>query len=226
MPFLGWGILEGTSSRHRYNITTSDATTGCTASTVTMDWGSQYYTTNQIIQTVAYPNVWPWPPGLDPVIQPTIDNDVWLSVYPIEPRPPIRRRTPEQRAEERRLMEAERIREEQLTAARHDQMLARNLKATQLLRDVLGEHDFKLFKDRGYIDVPSPSVPSRVYRIRPNQMIQVMESDRFKESLCIHPSESFAPNDVVAGQVLMAKLDESRLLMTANHHRIAVAGRA
>lgn len=101
-------------------------------------------------------------------------------------------------------------------------------KGERLLRDILGETDFTLFKKNGYVDILSLHDPGKKYRIRENRRIGIvrLEEGRWVEkalSLCIHPESAwqYVIGDLVATHVLLAKFDEPTLNKVANLHRMA-----
>ena len=146
---------------------------------------------------------------------------------------PVRPRTPEQvRADaERDAVIAERdavIREE--TARRVLQQTARDiqfrreekrakLQSLKLLKEVLGPQWQEYRVDKS-VTVPSGGHrPGVRYRIRPDQMIDVLDQQgRVTDRLCIHTVERVPEGDDVVAKFLMATADEERLWRTANRH--------
>ena len=64
------------------------------------------------------------------------------------------------------------------------------LKATELLREVLSEAEYRHLERFGYLTVPSPGVPERIYHIpsRPG-MVAVYQSGKLVKKLCLQPVE-------------------------------------
>jgi hypothetical protein len=61
-------------------------------------------------------------------------------------------------------------------------------RAGELLRAVLTQEQYSQLILQGYIDIPSPSVPQRVYRVPQFPgLVRVIENERHKESLCLQP---------------------------------------
>ena len=73
--------------------------------------------------------------------------------------------------------------------------------------------------DTGFLEIPSPTRPDRVYRIPrgPGQVL-VEERGRVMERLCLQPEVAGLPEaDVVLMHKLLIEADEDRYLATANH---------
>ena len=91
------------------------------------------------------------------------------------------------------------------------------LRATELLREVLSAAEYRQLERFGYLTVPSPGVPERTYRIpsRPG-MVAVYESGKLVERLCLQPVERLPAADVVLMLKLMIEANEEKYLRTAN----------
>ncbi|MFQ5813210.1 MAG: hypothetical protein ACE5I2_08500 [Anaerolineae bacterium] len=98
-----------------------------------------------------------------------------------------------------------------------------NRRAKQLLAKMLTTEQLRALRSKGYLAVPSPGYPGRVYHI-PGQLgrITVYESGRPVSKLCVQPREHLPPADHVLLHKLMIEGDEERYLRTAN--QIAVSG--
>lgn len=155
-------------------------------------------------------------------------------VPPVDVEPvPVQPRTPEQvRADEER---AARVREE--TNRLLAEQAARNaqfrrdgkraiLKSLKLLKEVLGPQWQEYRVDKS-VTVPSGGHrPGARYRIRPDQMIDVLDQQgRVTDRLCIHTVERVPEGDDVVAKFLMATADEERLWRTANRHPAPVGVR-
>lgn len=91
------------------------------------------------------------------------------------------------------------------------------LRATELLREVLSAAEYRHLEQFGYLMVPSPGVPERTYRIpsRPG-MVAVYQSGKLVEKLCLQPIERLPAADVVLMLKLMIEANEEKYLRTAN----------
>jgi len=93
-------------------------------------------------------------------------------------------------------------------------------RAEVLLRDVLTSSQYHQLRRRGYIDVPSPTRTSRVYRIpRSRDQVRVYEDGRLIERLCVQSIEPMPSGDIVVMHKLMIEGNEADYLRIANHFR-------
>ena len=106
--------------------------------------------------------------------------------------------------------------------------VARLARGEALLKDILGEKDYRHFSDLGYLDIQSPKDIHKRYRIRANRRIGIVkqENGHWVEkplSLCVHPEDSYrwVQGDLVATHVLLAKFNEGMLERVANLHQMA-----
>ena len=90
-------------------------------------------------------------------------------------------------------------------------------RARQLLRAVLTHEQYRQLFRRGYIDIPSPSAPQRVYRV-PNApgRVHVIENKKLQASLCLQTIECVPDADFVVIHKLMIEADEETYLQKAN----------
>ena len=92
-------------------------------------------------------------------------------------------------------------------------------RAETLLRDMLSQDEYRRLLTSGFLEIPSPTRPDRVYRIPrgPGQVL-VEERGRVTERLCLQPEVAGLPEaDVVLIHKLLIEADEERYLSTANH---------
>jgi hypothetical protein len=92
-------------------------------------------------------------------------------------------------------------------------------RAETLLRDMLSQEEYRRLLTTGFLEIPSPSRPDRVYRIPrgPGQVL-VEERGRVLERLCLQPEAAGLPEaDVVLMHKLLIEADEDWYLATANH---------
>jgi hypothetical protein len=90
-------------------------------------------------------------------------------------------------------------------------------RAEQLLRDVLGETAFQQFLRRGYLEVRSPTFPTRVYLVPERQgPVTVCEFGKPVMRLCVQCVERVPDYDAVAMHKLMIEGSEQEYLRVAN----------
>jgi hypothetical protein len=90
-------------------------------------------------------------------------------------------------------------------------------RARQLLRAVLTHEQYRQLIQRGYIDIPSPSAPQRVYRVpQAHGRVQLIENKRLQASLCLQPFDWVPDADFVVIHKLMIEADEETYLQKAN----------
>lgn len=98
-----------------------------------------------------------------------------------------------------------------------EERLLAEQRACMLLRQQLGDEEFTLLVRRGYVDIPSPSLPDRAYRIPYTQgMVEVMEDGLGTMRLCIVPTRWVPDCDLVIMHKLLIEGDEARYLRVAN----------
>jgi len=92
-------------------------------------------------------------------------------------------------------------------------------RATDLLRDILTPEQFRQLLWRGYLEIPSPTEPRRVYRVpRSKGYVQVIENGRAIMRLCLQPVECLPDADVVVLHKLMIEANEDTYLQKANKY--------
>lgn len=90
-------------------------------------------------------------------------------------------------------------------------------RAKLLVGSVLSEDERKQLHVLGYLDVPSPNHPRRVYRLPPGRgMVTVMENGRCIERLCVESTVSIPEREAVLVHKLMIEGNEQEYLQTAN----------
>jgi hypothetical protein len=94
---------------------------------------------------------------------------------------------------------------------------AARARAEALLRSVIGEEAYRGLQQRLYLEVPSPSIRKRIYRI-PNGRgrVKVYEDTRFVMSLCVAPTTPLPAGDLVLMHKLMIEANEAYYLSVAN----------
>lgn len=90
-------------------------------------------------------------------------------------------------------------------------------RARQLLRDVLTPEQYHHLFRWGYLDIESPSVPQRFYRVpKAPGYVHVIENGRLQANLCLQPADKVADADFVVIHKLMIEADEQTYLQKAN----------
>jgi hypothetical protein len=70
----------------------------------------------------------------------------------------------------------------------------------------------------GYLEVPSPSIENRLYRIPGSGgLVKVYEKGSAVMELCLQPAEPLPDGDVVVMHKLMIEANEQEYLQKANH---------
>lgn len=91
-------------------------------------------------------------------------------------------------------------------------------RAEQVVRSVLTVGEYEQLKIKGYLEIPSPGYPNRVYRIPPGAgMVAVLEGGRCVERLCAQSTSSIPEREVVVIHKLMIEANEQEYLKLANH---------
>jgi hypothetical protein len=99
----------------------------------------------------------------------------------------------------------------------HAERLAAQARAEELLAGVLGAEGFEELGRRGYLEVPSPSITNRVYRIPTARgQVEVFEDDQLVMKLCVVPTKSLPDADLVLMHKLMIEGNEDYYLKVAN----------
>ncbi len=92
-------------------------------------------------------------------------------------------------------------------------------RAADLLRDILTPEQVHQLLWHGYLEVPSPTEPQRVYRVpRAKGYVQVVENGRAIMRLCLQPVECLPDADVVVLHKLMIEANEEMYLQKANKY--------
>jgi len=92
-------------------------------------------------------------------------------------------------------------------------------RATGLLRDTLTPEQFRQLIWRGYVEIPSPTEPQRIYRVPKNKgYVQVIENGHPTMRLCLQPVECLPDADIVVLHKLMIEANEETYLQKANKY--------
>ncbi len=96
--------------------------------------------------------------------------------------------------------------------------LSAESRAKALLREMLTENQYQQLIKFGYLEVPSPSIEYRVYRIpQAGGLVKVFERGSAVMELCLQPAEPLPDGDVVVMHKLMIEANEQEYLQKANH---------
>jgi hypothetical protein len=92
-------------------------------------------------------------------------------------------------------------------------------RAMHLLRDLLTPEQFRQLFWYGYLEIPSPTDPQRMYRVpRTKGYVQVIERGRATMRLCLQPVECLPDADIVVLHKLMIEANEETYLQKANKY--------
>lgn len=92
-------------------------------------------------------------------------------------------------------------------------------RASHLLRDLLTHEQFRQLFWYGYLEIPSPTAPHRVYRVPHHSgYVQVFEHGHAIMRLCLQPVESLPDGDLVVLHKLMIEANEETYLQKANKY--------
>ena len=98
-------------------------------------------------------------------------------------------------------------------------------RAGELLRAVLTRAQYRQLLRHCYVDIKSPSVQDRTYRVpRYLGTVGLIEQGRRKAELCLQPLELVPDADIVVIHKLMIEADEETYLRTANRFCAEIHG--
>jgi len=96
--------------------------------------------------------------------------------------------------------------------------LTADSRAKALLREMLSENQYQQLIKYGYLEVMSPTIDHRVYRIPgAGGLVKVYERGCAIMELCLQPAEPLPDGDVVVMHKLMIEANEQEYLKQANH---------
>ncbi len=91
-------------------------------------------------------------------------------------------------------------------------------RANALLQEMVSESQYEQWLKFGYLEVSSPSIENRIYRIPGSDgLVKVYESGQEVMDLCLQPAEPLPESDVVLLHKLMIEGNEQEYLQKANH---------
>ena len=92
-----------------------------------------------------------------------------------------------------------------------------DVRAEELLREVLAESEYRQLMDQGYLEVPSPHNEGRIYRVPlEDGLVHVYECGELTQRLCVQPVEYLPRYDVIVMHKLLIDGDEGEYLARAN----------
>jgi hypothetical protein len=92
-------------------------------------------------------------------------------------------------------------------------------RAAELLHAVLTPEQYHQLTWRGYLEVPSPTEPQRIYRVPRNRgYIQVIENGQAVMRICVQPVENLPDADIIVLHKLMIEGNEETYLQKANKY--------
>jgi hypothetical protein len=92
-----------------------------------------------------------------------------------------------------------------------------DLRAEELLHEVLAETEYRQLMERGYLEVPSPHNEGRIYRVPLDDgLVHVYEQGELTRRLCVQPVEYLPRYDIIVMHKLMIDCDEDEYLARAN----------
>src|ERR1700680_875070 len=96
--------------------------------------------------------------------------------------------------------------------------LSAESRAKVLLREMLSENQYQQLIKFGYLEVSSPSIDNRMYRIPGSGgLVKVYERGCAVMELCLQPAEPLPDGDGVVMHKLMIEGNEQEYLQRANH---------
>lgn len=96
--------------------------------------------------------------------------------------------------------------------------LSAESRAKALMREMLTDGQCQQLQKFGYLEVPSPTIEHRVYRIPgAGGLVKVYERGCAVMELCLQPTEPLPDGDVVVMHKLMIEANEQEYLQKANH---------
>lgn len=97
--------------------------------------------------------------------------------------------------------------------------LAAEQRATVLLQQLLDPDTYARLQARGFLDLPSPTIPGRIYRIPlVAGMVDVWDDRLLTMRLCVVPTRWLPDQDIVIMHKLFIEGDEERYLRIANRY--------
>ena len=106
-----------------------------------------------------------------------------------------------------------------------DGRILANVRAEAMLREVLTEQEQQDLARHGYLEIASPSHPSRTYRIpRRRGQITLYERGVPIVTLCVQPTVPMPDADLVLLHKVLIEADEAMYLAVANRFHVRHSG--
>jgi hypothetical protein len=113
----------------------------------------------------------------------------------------------------------------QVGANRRSDWREANERAEALLRSLLSDEEYRQLNRRGYLEIPSPSRPRRLYRVPRHQgQVKVYEGGVPVMALCVQSVEPIPDGDAVVMHKLMIEGNEDEYLRIANRFEPTLYG--
>jgi hypothetical protein len=91
-------------------------------------------------------------------------------------------------------------------------------RAELLVRSILTPEEYEKLQRNGYLDIPSPAFPQRVYRVPCGTgTVSVLERGRCVDRLCVYSTQPIPERETVVVHKLMIEGNEQDYLQQANH---------
>ncbi len=91
-------------------------------------------------------------------------------------------------------------------------------RADVLVRSLLTEDEYRQLQLNGFLDIPSPNYPQRVYRVPIGAgTVSVLELGRCVDRLCVSSTARIPERESILMHKLMIEGNEHHYLRTANH---------
>ncbi len=91
-------------------------------------------------------------------------------------------------------------------------------RAEMVVRSLLSDEDYEKLRRDGYLDVPSPNYPQRVYRVPAGAgTVTVLEGGQCVARLCVYSTQPIPEREAVIIHKLMIEGNEQDYLRIANH---------
>src|SRR5512133_2918471 len=91
-------------------------------------------------------------------------------------------------------------------------------RAETVVRSVLTDDEYDNMQRNGYLDIPSPTYPYRVYRVPCGVgTISVIERGRCVDRLCVYSVSPIPEREAIIVHKLMIEGNEHDYLLAANH---------
>ena len=95
-------------------------------------------------------------------------------------------------------------------------------RARQLLREVLSDAEYQQLAADDYLEIASPTVAQRVYRVPcDGSRVRMIEHGQVVCELCLRPTRSLPMSDILLLHKLLIESNEAEYLATANRFAVS-----